>query len=131
MRRLTVLALLAFICLAAPAVAQSPPPLPAAITSLELWQAFQDDPQAAHKRYVNKVVTVSGIVVARDISQYLTPYIALSNKADGQSQVICVLPRTDALALAEFHEGQQVTMAGTGYGFSEKGVVLKRCLQVQ
>ena len=119
--------LLSFSLAWAQPVTQRLPP----IDAIQLWQVFQED--SGKERFVGKIATVHGIVVGRDISQYLTAYIVLSESREGPARVLCVLPRSDALALTEFELGQRVTVAGTVYGYSAEkdAVVLKRCIVVE
>ena len=92
-----------------------------------LWQEFQDNQQAAAGKYFSHEVTVSGVVVEAAMSVYATPAIRLSDVKDGETYVICVLPRTDKLKLSYFKPGERVTLSGTVRHNNNGVVVIKGC----
>jgi hypothetical protein len=57
----------------------------------------------------------------------MTPTVMLSDREGGPVQVICVLPRLDAVKLSDFTANQSVVMSGRVNSLSERGVVLKDC----
>ena len=97
------------------------------IPSHELVKAFADNRSAAEAQYLGKVVLVNGVVLSTGMSRYMTPNVVLSDRAKGDVQVICVLPRLDVGKLANFTPGQSVTMSGKVYRVSERGVITKEC----
>ena len=92
-----------------------------------LWQEFQDSQQAAAGKYFSHEVTVSGVVVEAAMSVYATPAIRLSDVKDGETYVICVLPRTDMLKLSYFKPGDRATLIGTVRHNNNGVVVIKGC----
>ena len=95
-----------------------------------LWQAFQDNQQAAADKYFTREVTVSGIVVEAGMSIYATPAIRLSDVKGGKIYVICVLPRMDMPKLSKFKPGERVTMTGTVRHNNNGVIVIKGCREV-
>jgi len=85
-----------------------------------------DNPKAAEEQYLNKTIQVTGIVVSKGISRYLTPTVTLSGSAGGPDMVICVLPRLDAGKLSDFQPGQRVTFSGRVQAMSRL-VIMKEC----
>jgi hypothetical protein len=115
---------LAITMIAGVAVAEEP------IEAKALWQAFQDNQQAAASKYFTNQVTVTGIVVEAGMSIYATPAVRLSDTRDGEVLVICVLPRVDALNLSNFKVGDRVTFVGTVRHNNRGTVVIKECRSV-
>ena len=73
---------------------------------------------------------ITGVIVDKGISRYLTAYIALSEKKKGDQYVICVLPgRGDILNLKGFTEGETITMRGKYYA-TRSQIVVKQCKRV-
>lgn len=97
------------------------------LTALELWQLFQENQAEAENAHFGKTIIVRGIVKSTGMSKYLTPTVTLSDKEDGQSYVICVLPRVEFGKLSSFKKGQRAKMLGRIYRFSEEAVILKEC----
>ena len=95
-----------------------------------LWQEFQDNQQAAADKYFTHEVTVSGVVVEAAMSVYATPAIRLSDVKDGETYVICVLPRTDMLKLSDFKPGERATLIGTVRHNNRGTIVIKNCRAV-
>ena len=100
------------------------------ISAHDFHKAATDDPTAARELYLGKTVQVSGIVVSKGISRYLTPNVVLSSHAGGPELIICVLPRLDAGKLSDFEPGQSVTFSGRVQRLSER-VVMKECQVVK
>jgi hypothetical protein len=96
-----------------------------------LWQAFQDNQQAAADKYFTRQVTVSGIVAETGISIYATPNVKLSDVKGGEVYVICVLPRTDAFKLSNFTIGERTSLVGTVRHNNRGPVVIKECRAVK
>jgi len=100
---------------------------PKVIAARDLRQAFADNYSAAEAQYIGKTVLVKGTVLSTGMSIYMTPTVMLSDRANGELHVICVLPRIDVNKLSDFKPGQSVTMSGRAYRLSERGVVVKEC----
>ena len=92
-----------------------------------LWHEFQDNQQAAADKYFTREVTVSGVVIEAAMSIYATPAIRLSDVKDGETYVICVLPRTDMLKLSDFKPGERATLTGEVRSYNKGRVVIKGC----
>ncbi len=88
-----------------------------------LWSDIKND-ETVFK--FDDPLTVTGFVVETGISRYATPYVSLSNEKGGTVYATCVLPRTDALKLKEFKNGEKVTISGNYYAFRDKAVI-KKC----
>ena len=98
-----------------------------AVAVKALWQEFQNNQQAAADKYFTREVTVSGVVVEAAMSIYATPAIRLSDVKDGETYVICVLPRADMLKLSDFKPGERATLIGTVRHNNKGAVVIKEC----
>ena len=99
---------------------------PKVITAQDLFKAVTNDLEAARSLYLYETIHVSGIVVSKGISRYLTPNVVLSDRAGGSEMIICVLPRLDAAKLSDFQPGQSVTFTGRVQAMSQR-VVMKEC----
>ena len=124
MRKLLAVLILGCVLLAGPSVIFGAEPI--VITAHELHKTAADDSGAAEARYLNKTVLVTGIVVSKGISRYLTPNVVLSSSKGGPELIICVLPRLDAGKLSDFEPGQTVTFSGRVHRLSTR-VVMKEC----
>ena len=101
------------------------------MTAKDFWQEFQNNKQDAETRYIGQTLKYTGIVAGTGISIYMTPNVMLSDSSDGQTYLICVLPRADVNKLSEFKKGDKITMIGRVYrSKSGGGVVIKECKQV-
>jgi len=101
------------------------------ITTHDLLKAFIDNPDAANKQYLGKIVHVKGIVISKGMSRYMTPNVVLSDREGGAEQAICVLPRLDVGKLSDFTPGQCVTMSGKVYRMTESRIVIKECKAIE
>ncbi len=105
---------------------------PLAYAAREFWLEFEGELQKAEEEFIGKNVKITGVVVDAGMSVYLTPAVRLSDKIDGQTYVVCVLPRIDASKLAEFRKGDTVTLIGRVYsGRKSNAVVVKECRRVE
>ena len=94
----------------------------------DFWQKFEDDREKVKEEYIGKTVNVTGVVVETGMSIYLTPNVKLSDTPGGPAYLICVLPRADTGKLAEYNNGDHVTMTGRVYSSNPgKAVVIKEC----
>ena len=101
------------------------------ISAKDFWQEFQNDKQKAEAKYIGQTLNYTGIVTGTGISIYMTPNVMLSDSADGQNYLICVLPRADVNKLTDFKKGDTVTMTGrVNSSKAGGGVVIKECKQV-
>ena len=100
------------------------------ISAHDFHKAASDNPEAARELYLGKTVQVSGIVVSKGISRYLTPNVVLSSHAGGPEMIICVLPRLDAGKLSDFEPGQIVSFSGRVQAMSQR-IVMKECKVIQ
>ena len=98
----------------------------------QLWQIFKESHNRAEQELVGKTVQIQGVVIETGTSIYLTPNVRLSDTANGQIYVTCVLPRSDSGLLSSFRPGEQVTMKGRVYRFSSNEyVVIKESQRVK
>ena len=131
LQKLSLSLLLAMICLPA-AVAKAADSVPERHDARQLWQAFLDDHGKAEQTLVGKTIEISGIVVETGMSIYFTPNVRLSDAADGEILVVCVLPRSDVGLLADFKKGEKLVMSGRVYRLSPSSgaVVIKESRRV-
>ena len=74
---------------------------------------------------------ITGVIVSKGISRYMTANVMLSDKKGGDPYVICVLPgRGDILNLADFNVGEEITMRGKFYA-TRSQIVVKQCVRVE
>lgn len=99
------------------------------ITVKELYDAFKKDEAAATKKYGKETITIKGFAVFIGPDVYALPSVELSEKKDGKSRILCVLPFSDYLKLRKVSKGNEVVITGEVRGFYEKGdqVLLKQC----
>ena len=101
------------------------------ISAKGFWQEFQNDRQKAEAKYLGQTLSYTGVVTGTGISIYMTPNVMLSDSADGQNYLICVLPRADVNKLSDFSKGDLVTMTGrVNSSKAGGGVVIKECRRV-
>lgn len=94
----------------------------------ELRDAFINDRSKAEKLYKNKIVTLKGVVVYVGPDVYGLPSIELSDKKDGTSMTLCVLPVSDYLKLRKFSKGQTLVITGEARDlYKESILVVKEC----
>ena len=100
------------------------------ITAKKLYDDFKKDEAAATKKYGKKTITIKGFVVYVGPDVYALPSVELSEKKDGKSRILCVLPFSDYLKLRKVSKGDEVIITGEVRGFYEKGdqVLLKQCV---
>ena len=97
----------------------------------DLPKAFAANPSEAKTQYMNKTVQIKGIVVDKGMSRYMTPYVELSESGKGPAPARCVLPYhglaywNRSAQLADFEQGQTVTMSGRVNSLNENRVLLK------
>lgn len=94
----------------------------------ELRDAFINDRSKAEKLYKNKRVTMKGVAVYVGPDIYALPSIELSDKKDGTSMTLCVLPVSDYLKLRKFSKGQTLVITGEARDlYKESILVVKEC----
>ena len=125
MKRL--LATLALACIILPGAPSAFSAEQKIVAAHDLLKAFTDNRNAAEEQYLGKIILINGVVLATGISKYMTPNVELSDRKDGVTQVICVLPRLDADKLSGFAPGQNVTMSGKVYKHSSGRMIVKEC----
>lgn len=91
----------------------------------------KEDGDALETAYLGKRIAVGGVVTETGISIYATPYVRLSDGAEGEAMAVCVLPRLDAAKLLSFQNGERVTLEGRLYSVRNGRVVLKECVKVE
>lgn len=98
----------------------------------ELQHAFMNDRPKAEKLYKNKIVTITGVVVYVGPDVYALPSIEISDKKDGASMALCVLPVSDYLKLRKYSKGQTLVITGEARDlFKESIVIVKECTVVE
>lgn len=98
----------------------------------ELRDAFINDRSKAEKLYKNKIVTMQGVVVYVGPDIYALPSIELSDKKDGASMALCVLPVSDYLKLRKYSKGQTLVITGEARDlYKESILIVKECKTIQ
>lgn len=98
----------------------------------ELQNAFMNDRPKAEKLYKNKTVTIKGVVVYVGPDVYALPSIEISDKKDGASMALCVLPVSDYLKLRKYSKGQTLVITGEARDlYKESIVIVKECKVVE
>lgn len=98
----------------------------------ELQNAFMNDRPKAEKLYKNKIVTVKGVVVYVGPDVYGLPSIEISDKKEGASMALCVLPVSDYLKLRKYSKGQTLVITGEARDlYKESIVIVKECKVVE
>lgn len=98
----------------------------------ELQNAFMNDRPKAEKLYKNKRVTIKGVVVYVGPDVYALPSIEISDKKDGASMALCVLPVSDYLKLRKYSKGQTLVITGEARDlYKESIVIVKECKVVE
>ncbi len=99
------------------------------ITAQALGDAFVKDKAQAEKEYGKKVMRITGFAVFVGPDVYGLPSVELSDKKDGKSRILCVLPFTDYLKLRNVSKGNEVVMEGEVRSLYDKDqtVVVKEC----
>jgi hypothetical protein len=98
----------------------------------ELQNAFMNDRPKAEKLYKNKMVTIKGVVVYVGPDVYALPSIEISDKKDGSSMALCVLPVSDYLKLRKYSKGQTLVITGEARDlYKESIVIVKECKVVE
>lgn len=99
------------------------------ISVKELYDEFKKDEAAATKKYAGKKVSIKGIAVKVGPDIYTYPGVELSEKKNGKTRALCVLPYTDYLKLRKVSKGDEVTMRGEVRQFLGKMdmIIIKQC----
>jgi hypothetical protein len=94
----------------------------------ELQDVFMNDRPKAEKSYKNKMVTIKGVAVYVGPDVYALPSIELSDKKDGVSMALCVLPVSDYLKLRKYSKGQTLVITGEARDLYKGSIVIvKEC----
>lgn len=98
------------------------------ITAKELCDAFKNDRMSAEKGYLNKTITVKGIVIYIGPDEYTLPSVELSEEKEGNCRVLCVFPFIDYPKLRKASKGKEAIITGEVHVFHNGNViVMKKC----
>ncbi len=86
----------------------------ARLTAVELFHEFQSDENTANKKWVGKVIEVSGTVSSVNES---SGYVSISLKTTGDGGVNCSVLKNDLDPGDKFKTGDSVTIKGKCTGF--------------
>lgn len=112
-----------FACLASAAAA------PGVLTALELYNGNDEE---LKQTYAEQPIVVKGIATYVGPNRYSLPSVNLSDSADGETYVLCVLPFDDFFKLGDIAVGQEVTFSGEFRGRMKEGsFLLKKCVIVE
>ncbi|MFN7118494.1 MAG: OB-fold protein [Saprospiraceae bacterium] len=98
------------------------------ITAPELMAAFNSDENAANAKYLDKVVAVSGKVLAVNTNEGVT--VVSLDAADDLGAISCELDRFSKQNRTNFSPGEQLTIKGICSG-KTIDVVLVQCVLVE
>ena len=90
----------------------------------ELWEAFENNPDKAHKSFTGKRIAFEGVVLSSGPSVYATPMIVLSDRKDGDRYVACILPRPDFFKLRDYKAGNRYRFSGLCRGMTFDGTMV-------
>jgi len=93
------------------------------ISAAALQQEFEDNETSASKKYINKILEVSGTIASVKPAQNNILSISLVTKSD-LSSVICTFPAVSDPS--EFRTGESITLRGECSGFL-MDVLLNNC----
>lgn len=101
------------------------------ITAPELIRAFESDSAGANKKYLGKIIAVSG--VAKSIEREAGSATIILGEQGSMSSVRCSMDTTHLKEVATVREGQSLTVKGECTGFNQdellgSDVVLNRCV---
>lgn len=88
---------------------------PGQITAQELFDAYQEDKDAADEKYKGQVITVSGTIDRVKTGPSGDPYVTMKTSSV-VLRVQFLFKKSDERAVFELKEGQQATIRGTVYG---------------
>ena len=97
------------------------------ITASVLQKEFEDNETTASKRYINKIVEVSGTIASVKPADNNVINISLVTESDFSS-VICTFPAIDDPSM--FNPGDEITLRGECSGFL-MDVLLNNCAVVE
>lgn len=109
------------------------------LSATELFSAFDADEQAATMKYAEKVVTVNGLLLRRDLSNEVAPQIVLEGNGD-DGFIRCGFSSEDLQKTIDLTDSTQVKIKGLCKGFNDAGdldlladrdVVLSNCIIIE
>ena len=102
---------------------------PSVVTALELYSG---DIEEWKETYAGQPVVVRGIATYVGPDQFGLPSVNLSDTAEGETYVLCVLPFSDFFKLGDVAVGQEATFSGELRGRVGDGfILLKNCTIVE
>lgn len=94
-----------------------PSPTPIEISAAQLYKEYKNNAAAADKKYLNRELTVSGVVKEIGKETSGTPYLLLTATLNDTNGVYCTFPNDYDSILAKLTKGQTVGITGIGAGF--------------
>lgn len=98
------------------------------ISAIDLLKAFQDDETEANARFLNKVLTINGVIRQVKMNKDL-PTLDL-NTSDDLASVICNFDPFAEHTTLDFMVGQQIRVKGKCSGMLND-VIIDRCVVVE
>jgi hypothetical protein len=86
----------------------------ALLTAPDLYRDFQHDETAANKKWVGKVIEVSGIITSVNES---VNYVSINLKAAADGGINCSVLKNDLGSADKFEVGDSITIKGKCTGF--------------
>lgn len=92
-----------------------------AVSAKELFELDIDE---IRQKYGDGIITVKGVAVEVGPDMFGLPSATLSDSPEGTPYVLCVLPYSDYLKMAEIEKGKEVTMSGSPRGKTGEGILV-------
>jgi hypothetical protein len=100
------------------------------LTATALFDEFNSDPESANKKYLGKVIEVSGTLFEISLGDETTPPTLLIENKDGSGYINCEMDIRHADQADNLSEGQEVRLKGLCEGFI-MDVTLGRCIVLE
>ena len=97
------------------------------LNSADFYKEYSTDENSANKKYLNKIIKVSGKVVELQLENPDEPTIALETKTEGMT-VSCGFNKESLLELKSLKIGENVIIKGKCDGLSMFGIVITQCI---
>jgi hypothetical protein len=111
--------------------ATQPATAPAAVDAAYLHQSYRDDESAAHARYKDRDVEITGTVAETSTGPSGQGYVTLAPAPARPGGVQCFFSRDNAAPFPTLRTGQTVRIRGRCEGMSRWNVVVRDCAVMQ
>jgi putative nucleic acid binding protein len=111
--------------------ATQPATAPAVVDAAYLHQSYRDDESAAHARYKDRDVEITGTVAETSTAPSGQRYVILAPAPARPGGVQCFFSRDNAAPFSALRTGQTVRIRGRCEGMSRWNVVVRGCVVMQ